>query len=117
WVVEFRGVCVAKGLKEQALTVAARPHPDVSVVESLRTEADTVGQKLAELRAHVGWTDDYLSSVSFTESIERGEGLRQNLLLGPRWAAFELVRAKVAAGLAAELLVPAMKGEAASAAL
>jgi very-short-patch-repair endonuclease len=111
WVVEFRGVCVAKELKEQAINVASRPHPDISVIESLRDESDKAAQELAALRSHVGWPADYLTSSTLTEIAERIEALYQNLLLAPRWAAFEFVRAKVAAGLAAELLESAMKGE------
>lgn len=111
WVVEFRGVCVAKGLKEQAINVASRPHPDISVIESLRDESEKATQELAVLRSHIGWPADYLNSSTLTETAERIEALYQNLLLAPRWTAFELVRAKVAAGLAAELLEPAMKGE------
>jgi hypothetical protein len=111
WVVEFRGVCAAKGLKEQALTAASRPHPDVSVVESLRTEADAAAQGLVALRSHVGWPADYLSSSPLAEIAARVAAMHQNMALAPRWAAFELVRSKVGAGLAAELLEPAMKGE------
>jgi len=111
WVVEFRGLCVANGLKEQACVVAARPHPDVAVVESLRQEAEQAARDLSTLTAHVGWPQDYLASAPFAEAAERIEALYENLSLAPRWAAFEQVRAKVAAGLAAELLDAAMCGE------
>lgn len=111
WVVEFRGICVAKGLKEQALAAASRPHPDISVVESLRAEAETAMRDLAALRSHIGWPDAYLAESSIAEMANRIESLYQNLMLAPRWAAFELVRAKVSRGLAGELLEPAMKGE------
>ncbi|HYY98486.1 MAG TPA: DUF4011 domain-containing protein, partial [Pyrinomonadaceae bacterium] len=111
WVVEFRGVCVAKGLKEQALAAASSPHPDVSIVESLRAEADAVAKELVALRTHFGWPDDYLASSPIKEIADRVQAMRENLLLAPRWAAFEMVRAKVVVGLAGELLDPAMKGE------
>lgn len=111
WVVEFRGVCVAKGLKEQAVAAASSPHPDVSVVESLRAEADATASELTALRAHVGWPEGYLASSPVEEIAARVDAMRENLLLAPRWSAFELVRARVAAGLAGELLEPAMKGE------
>jgi very-short-patch-repair endonuclease/DNA polymerase III delta prime subunit len=111
WVVEFRGVCVAKGLKEQALTLASRPHPDISVIESLRVEADAAGQELAALRLQVGWPEGYLLSSPLAEVAARVEAMYENLLLAPRWAAFELARSKVATGLAAEFLEPALKGE------
>ncbi|MFL6334698.1 MAG: DUF4011 domain-containing protein [Pyrinomonadaceae bacterium] len=111
WVVEFRGVCVAKGLKERALDSASRPHPDVSVVESLRAEAEATAQELAALRAHVGWPADYLSSSPIAETSARIEAMYEHLQLAPRWAAFELVRSKAAAGLAAEFLEPALKSE------
>lgn len=111
WVVEFRGVCVTAGLKEQALTVAARPHPDVSVIESLRDETERAMQELNALRSHIEWAPDYLAAAPIVEISERIEALYQNINLAPRWAAFEGMRAKVAAGLAVELLDMAMKGE------
>jgi very-short-patch-repair endonuclease len=111
WVVEFRSACVRNGLKEQALVAASRPHPDISVVLSLHEEAKQAAQELAALRAHIGWPEDYLVAAGIAEIVERVEALYQNILLAPRWAAFEQVRVKVAAGLAAELLEPAMKGE------
>lgn len=112
WVVEFRGVCVVNKLQEQAVALAARPHPDVTVVESLRDEAGQAARELDALRSHVGWPRDYLAAAPLTEVAERVEALHQNLHLAPRWAAFEGVRAKVAAGLAAELLDAAGRGEA-----
>lgn len=113
WVVEFRGLCVVNGLREQVCLVAARPHPDVAVVESLREETEHAARALNALSTHIGWPQDYLASAPFAEVLERVEALSQDLGLAPRWAAFEQVRAKVAAGLAAELLDAAMRGEAA----
>ena len=115
WVVEFRSACVRSGLKEQALVVASRPHPDVSLIAALHAEAGKTAQELNALRTHIGWPADYLTTASIAETANRIEALFQNILLAPRWAAFEQVRAKVAAGLAAELLEPAMKGEVACA--
>jgi very-short-patch-repair endonuclease/DNA polymerase III delta prime subunit len=112
WVVEFRRVCVAGGLKEQACMIAARAHPDVSLIESLRTEAASASEETAALRSRIGWSADYLEAATLAEIAERIEALYKNLRLAPRWAAFELVRAKVARGLAAELLEAAMRGEA-----
>ncbi|MGI8655588.1 MAG: DUF4011 domain-containing protein [Pyrinomonadaceae bacterium] len=112
WVVEFRGVCVTNGLKEQALTVAARPHPDVSVIESLHNETGRITQELDALHRHIEWAPVYLAAAPIAEIAERIEALSQNINLAPRWAAFEGLRAKVAAGLAAELLEATMKGEA-----
>lgn len=111
WVVEFRGACVRDGLREQALAVASRPHPDVSVVERLRDESEQAQKYLFELRAHIGWPSDYLNDAPLTDIAGRVEALFQNLHLAPRWAAFEQSRAKVAEGLAAELLDAAMRGE------
>lgn len=111
WVVEFRGACVAGGLREQALAVASRPRPDVSVVESLREESEQAQKLLGELRAHVGWPGDYLNDAPLTEVAGRVESLFRNVQLAPRWAAFEQARAKVAAGLGAELLDSAVRGE------
>lgn len=111
WVIEFRSVCVANGLKEQALTVAARPRPDVSVIESLRKEAEQALQELADLCAHVGLPNGYFDQSPIVEISARIEALHQSMLLAPRWAAFELARVKVAGGIAREMLEPAMKGE------
>jgi very-short-patch-repair endonuclease len=111
WVTEFRRVCVANGLKEQALAVATQPHPDTTLVTSLVGEAEQIAKDLTTLCAHIGWPEDYLASSSFAQISERLDALYHNLHLAPRWAAFEYVRSKAAAGLAAELLEPAIKDE------
>lgn len=111
WVVEFRGACVRDGLREQAMALASRQHPDVSVVERLREESEQAQRQLNDLRARVGWPGDYLSGAPLAEIAGRIETLLQNLRLAPRWAAFEQSRAKVASGLAAEMLDAAMRGE------
>ncbi|MGA9772930.1 MAG: DUF4011 domain-containing protein [Blastocatellia bacterium] len=111
WVTEFRRACVAGGLKEQALIAASRPHPDVSLINSLSGEAGQAAKDLADLRVAIGWPSDYLASSTFAEITDRLDALHRDFELAPRWAAFEYVRAKVAAGLASELLEPAMKGE------
>lgn len=111
WVTEFRGVCVANGLKEQALAVASRPHPDISVIEQLRGETDEAEREMTTLRSHVGWTPDYLAASPVAEVRQRIERMLESINLAPRWAAFELSRARVAKGLGVELLEPATNGE------
>jgi very-short-patch-repair endonuclease len=111
WVVEFRGLCVAHGLREQAIATAAQPRPDVSAVQALRDESAALEREMAELRAHVGWPADYLAAAPLAEVAARIGAMHDAVGLAPRWAAFEATRARVAAGLAAELLEPAMRGE------
>lgn len=111
WVVEFRGVCVANGLKEQALVVAARPRPDVSVIARLRDETERAAQEMSALRMHIGWAQDYLAAAPFAEIAQRLEELYRNLHLAPRWAVFEQARARVAESFAVELLEAALRGE------
>jgi very-short-patch-repair endonuclease len=113
WVVEFRGLCVAHGLREQAIATAAQPRPDVSAVQALRDESAALERELAALRAHVGWPADHLAAAPLADVAARIGAMHDAVGLAPRWAAFESVRARVAAGLAAELLEPAMRGEAA----
>ena len=111
WVVEFRGLCVAHGLREQAIATAARPRPDVSAVGELRDASAALEREVAELREHVGWPADYLAAAPLADVAARIGAMHDAVELAPRWAAFESVRARVAAGLAAELLEPAMRGE------
>jgi very-short-patch-repair endonuclease len=111
WVTEFRHVYMSNSLKERVLAVATKPRPDVSLITSLVNEAEQAAKDLAALREHTGWPSDYLASSTFAEITQRLDALYHNIDLAPRWAAFEYVRAKVAQGLASELLEPAMKGE------
>ncbi|HEX5727283.1 MAG TPA: DUF3320 domain-containing protein [Longimicrobiaceae bacterium] len=111
WVVEFRGVCVAHGLEQKAAELAAQPHPDVSLAAPLREAADRVDGALAELRALGGWPAEWLGDTPLAGAAERARTMEEGIGLAPRWAAFELVRQKVAGGLAAELLAPAFAGE------
>ncbi|HEX2093416.1 MAG TPA: DUF4011 domain-containing protein, partial [Longimicrobiaceae bacterium] len=97
WVVEFRGTCVAHGLREQAVAAATRPHPDVSVAVSLRDETVRAEEELAALRTLAGWPAEYLAAAPLAEIAARVEALHAGVGLAPRWAAFESVRARVAA--------------------
>lgn len=110
WVVEFRGLCVAHGLKQQAAAVASSPHPDLSRVSALSDAAAAVSSRLAELRGLLSWPGDYLGTADLAGIHDRLRALDENLHLAPRWAAFELARSKVAAGIASEILAPAMTG-------
>jgi very-short-patch-repair endonuclease len=111
WVVEYRTLCVESRLAEAAAELATQPRPDVSLADSLRTAAEAAARALAGLRALAEWPADYLQPAPLVEIAERAAALEAGLTLAPRWAAFELVRAKVAAGVAAELLAPALAGE------
>jgi very-short-patch-repair endonuclease len=111
WVVEFRGACVRHGLETRAAEVAAQAKPDVSQVEALRSSADELRERLARLRAGVGWPADYLATAPLDEIAARSGALAANVALAPRWGAFEAARQTVASGIAHELLPPAMGGE------
>jgi len=111
WVVEFRRLCITSGLKEQTMIKATHPKPDISIITRLESEAAKLADGLISLRVHIGWSKDYLDSSSFSEISERLDSLYDNIDLAPQWAAFELVRTKVAIGLASEFLESAIKGE------
>lgn len=111
WVTEFRKVCLDVGLKEQAIVAATKPRADVSLLTNLEAEATQARRELADLRAQIGWQPQYLADASFAVIAERVQQLKDKLSLAPRWASFERLRAKVAAGLAAELLEAAMREE------
>jgi very-short-patch-repair endonuclease len=111
WVVEFRGVCVAHGLDEKAAELATRVAPDVSLSQALARAAEGARQALAGLRVRAEWPLDYLAGAPLEELIARAAALDEGSGLAPRWAAFEMVRQRVAAGVAGELVAPALAGE------
>ncbi|HEX6909791.1 MAG TPA: DUF4011 domain-containing protein, partial [Longimicrobium sp.] len=111
WVVEFRCLCVRHKLADETAALAAKPAPDVSLADALSTSAEGAARALDGLRALAQWPDGYLSDRPLGEIAERAAALESGLSLAPRWAAFELVRATAAAGVAGELLAPAFAGE------
>jgi very-short-patch-repair endonuclease len=111
WVVEYRTLCVESRLAEAAAELATQPRPDVSLADALRTASEAAARALAALRTLAEWPADYLQAAPLTDIAERAAALEAGLMLAPRWAAFELVRSKLAAGVAAELLTPALAGE------
>jgi len=111
WVVELRCLCVQNGLADETAALAARPAPDVSLAEALRDSSEGAARALDGLRALAKWPEGYLRDPPLASIAERAAALDAGLSLAPRWAAFELVRARVAAGLAAEALAPAFAGE------
>ncbi|HEX2204490.1 MAG TPA: DUF3320 domain-containing protein [Longimicrobium sp.] len=111
WVVEFRGLCVAHGLDDKATELASRPHPDVSLANQLRDAASAASKTLGDLRALGQWPAEWLAIAPLAEVDARAAALEGGVALAPRWAAFEMVRQKVAAGVAKEVLAPAFAGE------
>jgi very-short-patch-repair endonuclease len=111
WVVEFRAVAVQHRLADATAELATHPAPDVSLADALRAPAEAAAKALADLRALAQWPADYLADAPLAEIAERAAALEAGLTLAPRWAAFELVRARVEAGVAVELLMPAFSGE------
>jgi very-short-patch-repair endonuclease len=111
WVVEFRAVAVQHRLADATAELATHPAPDVSLADALRAPAEAAARALADLRTLAQWPADWLAEAPLTEIAERAAALESGLTLAPRWAAFELVRARVETGVAAELLAPAFVGE------
>ena len=111
WVVEFRCLCVQHKLADETAALAAKPAPDVSLAEALRTASEGATRALDGLRALAQWPETHLADLPLAEIADRAAALEAGLPLAPRWAAFELVRARVEAGLAGELLAPAFAGE------
>jgi very-short-patch-repair endonuclease/DNA polymerase III delta prime subunit len=111
WVVEFRGLCVQHRLADETAALGSHPAPDVSLIETLRTSSEGAARALDGLRALAQWPDTFLADAPLAEIADRAAALEAGLPLAPRWAAFELVRARAAAGLAGELLAPAFAGE------
>jgi very-short-patch-repair endonuclease len=117
WVVEYRTLCVESRLAEGAAELATQPRPDVSLADTLRTASEATTRALTGLRTLAEWPADYLQAAPLAEIAERAAALESGVTLAPRWAAFELVHAKVAAGVGAEMLTPAFAGEVAFAEL
>ncbi|HEX6037171.1 DUF3320 domain-containing protein [Longimicrobium sp.] len=111
WVVEFRCLCVQHQVADETAALAAQPAPDVSMAESLRTSAEGAARALDGLRALAQWPDSYLQDKPLAEIADRASALEASLRTAPRWAAFEIVRARVADGAGGELLAPAFAGE------
>ena len=111
WVLEFRRLYVAHGLREQAVATASRPTPDLTSVQMLERSAAEAKGQLNELSVTVGFPDDYFEGWALSEIESRIDELAGNLHSAARWAAFEEVRQKVENGPIGELLVLAMNGE------
>ena len=111
WVVEFRCLCVQHKLADETAALGAHPAPDVSLAHALQTSSEGAARALDGLRALAQWPGDFLADRPLAEIAERAAALEAGLPLAPRWAAFELVRARAAAGLAREVVPMAMAGE------
>lgn len=111
WVVKFRAATLRLHLTLTTAKAAVNAHPDVGSVDKLLASGKTITTKLTELEALVGWAPGYLYALPVAEVKERVAGLEQNAELAPEWASFENVRVKVYAGLAKELLPPAVRGD------
>ena len=111
WVLEFRRLCVAHGLREQAISMASHSAPNVTAVQILERGASEIKSLLDNLIKIVGLPVDYFDGWTL-EGIERRiKELNDNLQLAPRWAAFEAVRQKVERSVVGELLPLAMSGQ------
>ncbi len=110
WVVEFRALCVSQGLHGRSFELAAQRAPDVGTVTALHGVATAAREVLAALGTAMGWPERYVADATLTAIRERADGIATSPMLGPRWAAFEVARQKVASGAAGLLLEPAMAG-------
>lgn len=111
WVVEFRTMCVRHGLAGRAVETAAQRQPSVAPVTELCKVASEVESLLTELRGLGGWPSDYLASTPLAEIRTRVAALTAGLYLAPRWAAFELMRARAAQGITRSALEAGMAGQ------
>ncbi len=111
WVPEARAASAKSGAGERALDAAVRAAPDVAPLEALARAAAEARGALSRLREAVGWPEGYLDDVSPGTVAARADALATNAAKGPQWAAFEAARQAVTAGVAADLLPPAMTGE------
>lgn len=111
WVVEFRQAAVRHRLEQAAFEKASRSGADLAIVTRLFELARTAGAALERVRRAVDWPAGYLGDAAFSAGAERVRAMADTLGLAPRWAAFEMARAKVAQGLAREALDAALRGE------
>ncbi len=110
WVVELRGVCVRHGLGGQALAVATKPAPDVSLVKELEEAAAALRDPLDALREAIGWSACHpTDSAPLEDILERVRAMSASISTAPQWATFEAARQKAAASPAAELVEIAMR--------
>lgn len=108
WVLEFRRLCVQHGLREQAISTASHSAPDVTAVQILEKETGEIKSLLDTLSQSVGLPSAYFDGQRLEDVQMRVGELVDNLPLAPRWAAFEVVRQRVAGSVLAELLPLAM---------
>lgn len=111
WVIEFRAVCVQHGLAGRALETAAQRAPDVAPITRLAAQAEEVQALLGDVRTRLGWPPSYLSDAPLDELRHRADALIRSMAHAPRWAAFEAIRARVAAGPTQEALAAGMAGQ------
>jgi len=115
WVVEFRSLCMNRGLRGKALEVASRESPDMKLLTDVGLAVIDARKALRALEAAASWPANHLEAVAFSEMRARAAGLVGNAHLGVRWVAFEAARQRMASGLAAYLLEPLVRGEIGSA--
>ncbi len=104
WVLEFRQIYVGQGLKEQAITTATTPAPDVSFVQMLRQKALEIYELLKKFSELVGLRENYFETAKLENISFRIAEIINNLSHANRWAAFESVRQKIAQSFAKEIL-------------
>ncbi|MBX7223290.1 MAG: DUF3320 domain-containing protein [Blastocatellia bacterium] len=110
WVVEFRRFFLSHRCSATTLEVAGQIRPDLAPLHQLCAETELVRAELISLRQQIGWPTNYLAEEGLSDLFQRISDLRANLAQAPRWATYETLRAKVAAGSAGELLPFAVSG-------
>lgn len=110
WIDAFRAICAHHHVRSETVELAAQTCPDVSSVALLATARASAKTALSDLCRLVGWPEDYLALRPFGEIESRAEGLKDQLEVAPRWAAFEQSRQVVAQGVASPALQPALDG-------
>jgi len=104
WVLEFRQLYIEKGLKEQAISTATNPAPDVSFLQGLRQDSLQITELLQEFCTLVGWDKNYFLNTEIGRTALRIRDILDNLSLASGWAAFESVRHKIERSFAKEIL-------------
>ncbi len=111
WVVSFQSLLQSYPLTEKAVSIVTQAKPDVSVLVALADELEQLSQEVQTWVSLTGLPETYFTKQLLTDIEKRAHEWEPHVHLGPRWAAFESSRVKVAQGLAAELLPSAMNGD------
>jgi very-short-patch-repair endonuclease len=110
YVLRYRRLAVTRAVAAETARVAEKPHPDVSPIRALVQSSAALQESLAELRAAVAWSADYLAASMLPDIGRRVGELADKAKRAPVWAAFEGSRQRGARTIAAEVVAAAIAG-------